>query len=246
MARNWMCKNFYDVRSFGAVMSTGPNAGQVRGPVQLAWSRSVDPVLPLDMSVTRMAVAEEKGVKAPKTRAEYEAWEAEQPEDKLRTMGRKSLIPYGLYLGKGFISAHLAQPRQDDGKGGTGFTVEDLALFWEALLKMYEHDRSASKGLMTVREPVLVFKHVGTDSNLEQRARQAVLGCAPAHKLFELLKVEPKDPGKPVRGFGDYRLSFQASRIPKGVETWFLMHGEGGGLKLEEPARVSLENLDVV
>ncbi|MCD6405511.1 MAG: type I-C CRISPR-associated protein Cas7/Csd2, partial [Planctomycetes bacterium] len=179
LARDWMCKNFYDVRTFGAVMSTGANAGQVRGPVQIAFARSVDPILPMDVSITRMAVAE--NVKGAKSSADYKKWEDEQPEDKLRTMGRKALIPYGLYLGRGFISAHLA--------GGTGFSEDDLALFWEALLKMYEHDRSASKGLMSVREPVFVFKHTGTDSNKDQRSRQAKLGCAPAHKLFGLIDV---------------------------------------------------------
>ncbi len=244
LARNWMCANFYDVRTFGAVMSTGPNAGQVRGPVQLAWSRSVDPVLPLDMSITRMAVADE--AKGAKTSQDYAEWEAEQPEDKLRTMGRKSIIPYGLYLGKGFISAHLAQARQEDGKGGTGFSQDDLALFWEALLKMYEHDRSASKGLMSVCEPVFVFKHVGTDSNPEQRVRQAVLGCAPAHRLFDLVQVERKDKSKPARAFTDYGVTFRASALPKGVEAWLLVSGEGGSARLVPPAEAAMENLDVV
>lgn len=244
LARNWMCENFYDVRTFGAVMSTGPNAGQVRGPVQLAWSRSVDPVLPLDMSITRMAVADE--AKGAKTSEDYAKWEADQPEDELRTMGRKSIIPYGLYVGKGFISAHLAQERQEDGTGGTGFSEDDLGLFWEALLKMYEHDRSASKGLMTVCEPVFVFKHVGTDSNAEQRARQAILGCAPAHKLFDLVEIELKDRGKPARTFADYGVTFKASELPKGVEAWLLIGGEGGGAQLIEPAKAALDNLDVI
>ena len=165
----YMCDNFFDVRAFGAVMSTGPNAGQVRGPVQVAFSRSLDPVLSLDISITRMAVAEEIG--KGKSSAEYVAWEAEQPEDKLRTMGRKSLIPYGLYAGKGFISAHLAQQ--------TGFGYDDLKLLFEAVLNMFEHDRSASKGVMTVRE-IYVFKHVGTDTNAERRKAQAMLRIAGA------------------------------------------------------------------
>lgn len=143
-AKRWICGNFYDVRAFGAVMSTGANAGQVRGPVQIAFARSVDPVLPLDLSVTRMAVAAD--VKGAASSAELAQWEAEQAEDTLRTMGRKSLIPYGLFVGKGFISAHLAQE--------AGFSDDDLALLWEALLNMYEHDRSASKGLMTVQRPL--------------------------------------------------------------------------------------------
>jgi CRISPR-associated protein Csd2 len=178
LARRWMCEHFYDVRAFGAVMSTGPNAGQVRGPVQLAFARSLHPVLPLDMAITRMAVAEEKSVKG-KTSADYAAWEAEQAEDKLRTMGRKSYIPYGLFAAKGFISAHLARE--------TGFGEADLSVLFEAILNMYEHDRSASKGVMTVHpESAFVFKHVGTDSNPEQRVRQAMLGCAASHKLFSL------------------------------------------------------------
>ena len=221
LARDWMCRNFYDVRTFGAVMSTGPNAGQVRGPVQFAWARSLDPVLPLDVAITRIAVAKPKKAL---TSEEYIKWTKEQPEAELRTMGRKALIPYGLYLGKGFISAHLAQ--------GTGFSEEDLNLFWEALLKMYEHDRSASKGVISLREPVLVFKHEGTDSDPEQRSRQAKLGCAPAHRLFDLLTVERKDPDKPPRRFADYQLTFQASRLPAGVRAGFLTLEDGGGVKI--------------
>jgi CRISPR-associated protein Csd2 len=149
-ARDWMCRQFFDVRTFGAVMSTGPNAGQVRGPVQVAFSRSLDPILPVEASITRMAVAEK--VNGAKTAADYDTWALTQEEDKLRTMGRKSLIPYGLYATKGFISAHLA--------AGTGFQDEDLAHLWEALTQMFDHDRSASKGVMASRE-LLVFKHVG-------------------------------------------------------------------------------------
>ncbi len=208
LARECMCKNFYDVRTFGAVMSTGPNAGQVRGPIQFSFARSADPVLPLDISITRMAVAE--NVKGAKSSADYEKWEAEQPEDKLRTMGRKQLIPYGLFIGKGFISAHLAEK--------TGFTEDDLKLFWEALLNMYEHDRSASKGIMSVRKPVYVFKHVGTDSDARQRTQQAKLGCAPAHKLFELITVERKDKEKVARKFDDYSVQVDESKLPPGVE----------------------------
>jgi CRISPR-associated protein Csd2 len=183
-ARRWMCEHFYDVRSYGAVMSTGKNAGQVRGPVQIAFSRSVDPVLPMDLSLTRMAVAKPDGETASKMSSkELEAWTDEQPEDELRTMGRKSLIPYGLFIGKGFISAHLAQQ--------TGFNKGDLKLLFEAILNMYEHDRSASKGVMTVRQPIYVFKHVGTDTDAEQRRRQAMLGCCPAQVLFEQVVTIP-------------------------------------------------------
>ena len=207
VARQWMCRNFYDVRTFGAVMSTGANAGQVRGPVQLAFARSVDPVLPLDVSITRMAVADDK---AGRTSAEIEKWIADQEEDKLRTMGRKSLIPYGLYLGRGFISAHLAQQ--------TAFSEDDLALLWDAILNMYEHDRSASKGLMTVQRPLYVFKHVGTDSDGEQRKRQAMLGCAPAHELFDLIEPKLADGVEAPRKFSDYEVIVHRDRLPTGVE----------------------------
>ena len=224
-AKKWMCENFYDVRAFGAVMSTGPNAGQVRGPVQLAFARSLDPILPLDISITRMAVAED--VAEAKSSADYLKWEQEQPEDSLRTMGRKALIPYGLYLAKGFISAHLAEQ--------TGFTEEDLALFWEALLRMFEHDRSASKGVMSVREPMVIFKHVGTDSDASQRARQARLGCAPAHKLFDLIKVTRREGVQAPRSFADYRVTFAKSKVPAGVEVGFAYWADGKTVIKSEP-----------
>lgn len=218
-ARNWMCQQFFDVRTFGAVMSTGPNAGQVRGPVQVAFSRSIDPILPMDVSITRMAVAEK--VKDAKTAEDYEKWESEQEEDKLRTMGRKALIPYGLYACKGFVSANLA--------AGTGFSEEDLAHLWEALQNMWDHDRSASKGMMSCRG-LYVFKHVGTDSNAEQRVRQAKLGCAPAHRLLDfatparlientIVDIRHRDglTGSP-RVFSDYVVTVHKDRLPVGVE----------------------------
>ncbi|MDQ3564886.1 MAG: type I-C CRISPR-associated protein Cas7/Csd2 [Pseudomonadota bacterium] len=152
-ARKWMCQTFYDVRTFGAVMSTGANAGQVRGPVQFSFARSIDPVLPLDIGITRMAkTPTTKEIKSDASYQEHVEWEAKQPEDELRTMGRKNLIPYGLYAAKGFVSANLAQ--------GTGFGDADLDLFWQALANMYDHDRSASKGMMACRG-LYVFKHVG-------------------------------------------------------------------------------------
>ncbi len=206
-ASDWMCENFYDVRTFGAVMSTGPNAGQVRGPVQIAFSRSYDPVLPMDVSITRMAVAED--VKGAKGSADYEKWEKEQSEDTLRTMGRKALIPYGLYACRGFISAHLAEK--------TGFTEKDLNFLWEALLNMFEHDRSSSKGLMTVQH-LYGFKHVGTDSDENQRVQQAKLGCAPAQKLFDLIQVEKEEGVITPRTFNDYRITIAEDQIPAGVE----------------------------
>jgi CRISPR-associated protein Csd2 len=207
-AKHWICQNFFDVRAFGAVMSTGANAGQVRGPVQIAFARSVDPVLALDLSITRMAVAAD--VKGASSSADIAKWEADQAEDTLRTMGRKSLIPYGLFIGKGFISAHLARE--------TGFNEEDLALLWESLLNMYEHDRSASKGVMTVQRPLYVFKHVGTDALADQRRRQAMLGCAPAHELFGLVSVKKKDGVDAPRSFADYEVNVHKDRLPKGVE----------------------------
>jgi len=218
-ARRWLCDNYYDVRTFGGVLSTGANAGQVRGPVQVSFLRSVDPILPLDLSITRMAVADSpKGVE---TSADYEKWEAEQPEDQLRTMGRKQLIPYGLYRGMGFVSAALS--------GDTGFTEDDLSLLWKALLNMYEHDRSSSKGVMSTVEPIIVFRHVGTDTNMEQRSRQAVLGCAPAHQLFDLVRIERKSGVELPRGNSDYTLRVAASRLPKGLQIGFAANDPDGG-----------------
>jgi len=218
-ARNWMCQQFFDVRTFGAVMSTGPNAGQVRGPVQVAFSRSVDPILPMDASITRMAVAEK--VSGAKTVEDYENWENAQEEDKLRTMGRKALIPYGLYVAKGFISARLAE--------GTGFSEDDLTSFWDALMNMWDHDRSASKGMMSCRG-LYIFKHVGTDSNETQRVRQAMLGCAPAHRLLDFSTDHREVPNTIVevrkraglssspRSFADYMVAVHQDRLPAGVE----------------------------
>lgn len=208
-AKDWMCKTFFDVRTFGAVMSTGANAGQVRGPVQFSFARSVDPILPMDVSITRMAVAEK--VSGAKTAADYEKWENEQEEDKLRTMGRKALIPYGLYVAKGFISANLAK--------GTGFSDDDLQNLWEALLNMYDHDRSASKGMMSCRG-LYVFKHVGTDTDPNQRIKQAMLGCAPAHKLLDkgtIVDIVRKSATSP-RSFADYEVVIHRDRLPAGVE----------------------------
>ncbi len=218
-ARNWMCQQFFDVRTFGAVMSTGANAGQVRGPVQVAFSRSVDPILPMDASITRMAVAEK--ISGAKTAADYEKWESEQEEDKLRTMGRKALIPYGLYVAKGFVSANLA--------AGTGFSDDDLTNLWDALKGMWDHDRSASKGVMSCRG-LYVFKHVGTDTDAAQRVRQAKLGCAPAHRLLDFsvdgreiqnaiveIHKRPELTGSP-RSFADYSVAVHKDRLPKGVE----------------------------
>lgn len=179
-ARAEMCKRFFDVRTFGAVMSTGANAGQVRGPVQLSFSRSVDSILPLDLSITRMAVTEAK--------------EADSPN---QTMGRKNLIPYGLYRCHGFISAHLARE--------TGFNEDDLALFWQSLSQMFDHDRSASRGIMAPQK-LVVFKH------------QTALGNAPAHKLFERVTVKRKAGVEVARAFSDYDVVVDKSGLPSGVE----------------------------
>lgn len=208
--RRKACEMFYDVRAFGAVMSTGPNAGQVRGPVQITFGKSLDPVLPLDISITRMAIADtiKDG-----TVEDYLEKERETDEDKLRTMGRKQLIPFGLYEVRGFISANLAAE--------TGFDEADLKALFEAVLNMYEHDHSASKGEMSVVSPIIIFKHVGTDSNEEQRLRQAKLGCAPAHKLFELVKVCKKEGVQASRNYRDYSASVDISHVPAGVQIGF-------------------------
>jgi CRISPR-associated protein Csd2 len=210
-AGKWLSDHFFDVRTFGAVLSTGPNAGQIRGPVQIAFARSVDPVLPLDLSITRMAVADNEIKGASVGSAEFRKWESEQSEDELRTMGRKTLIPYGLYVAKGFVSAHLAQK--------TGFSEDDLALLWDAILGMFDHDRSASKGMMSVRPPIFVFKHVGTDPNPDQRRRQAMLGCAPAHRLLEdVVEVRKRPNVDAPRSFADYDILVHEDRVPSGVE----------------------------
>jgi len=208
-AKEWMCEKFYDVRTFGAVMSTGANAGQVRGPVQIAFAKSEDAIMQLDISMTRMAVTDTAGGNL-KSSEDYKKWEAEQPEDKMRTFGRKSIIPYGLFVGKAFVSAHLAEQ--------TGFSPDDLKLFVESLLNMYEHDRSASKGVMTMRA-VYAIKHVGTDNVEKQRLSQAKLGCCPAQLLFEeVVKVNLKEGKQFPRTFDDYDVVVDDSVIPKGVE----------------------------
>lgn len=181
-ARAWMCKNFYDVRTFGAVMSTGVNCGQVRGPVQLTFARSVDPVVAQEHSITRMAVATEA--------------EAAKQEGDNRTMGRKHTVPYGLYVGHGFVSSHLAAQ--------TGFSDDDLTLLWESLTSMFEHDRSAARGEMATRG-LYVFKH---DSQL---------GNAPAHALFRHIQPKRKADVSVPRDFSDYDVSIQETGLPHGV-----------------------------
>lgn len=180
-ARRVMCRNYYDVRTFGAVMSTGKNAGQVRGPVQFTFARSIDPIATSEHSITRMAVATDK--------------ESEKQKGDNRTMGRKSTVPYGLYLCHGFISANLANQ--------TGFSTDDLELFWDALKNMFDVDRSAARGLMSAQK-LIVFKH---DSQL---------GNAPANKLFDLVKVTKIADGAP-RCFSDYKVEIDKDGLPQGV-----------------------------
>lgn len=179
-ARAWMCKNFFDVRTFGAVMGMGINCGQVRGPVQLTISRSIDPVTVQDVTITRQTV----------TRIE----EAE----KERTMGRKYIIPYGLYRAEGYVSAKLA----NDQAKGTGFSEADLELLWEALVNLFEHDHSAARGKMATRK-LIVFKHASE------------LGNAPSHQLFDLVAVTRKPHANPARSFDDYEITVGAA--PEGV-----------------------------
>ena len=181
-ARDFMCKKYYDIRTFGAVMSTGKNAGQVRGPIQLTFARSTDPIIASEHSITRMAVATEK--------------EAEKQSGDNRTMGRKATIPYGLYVGYGFVSANLAKQ--------TGFSEEDLDLFWEALKNMFDVDRSAARGLMSAQK-LIVFKH------------DSVLGNAPANKLFDLVKIEKKNKDAVPRSFNDYKVTIDLDSVPSGV-----------------------------
>lgn len=170
----WMCANFFDVRTFGAVMTTDVNSGQVRGPVQLAFAKSIDPIIPLEISITRMAVTTEK--------------EAEAQSGGNRIMGRKHIVPYGLYRMHGFVSAKLAEK--------TGFSETDLAKLWQSLTLMFEHDRAAARGEMSARK-LIVFKH------------NDALGNVPAHSLFDRVKVERKNGEKdtPANSFDDYMIS---------------------------------------
>lgn len=181
-AKQFLCKNFFDIRTFGAVLSTGANAGQVRGPVQLTFARSVDPVVTLEHSITRMAVATEA--------------EAEKQGGDNRTMGRKFTVPYGLYRAHGFVSAPLANQ--------TGFSEDDLELLWESLENMFEHDRSAARGLMGTRK-IFIFEH------------SSKMGDAHAQKLFDAITVKRIDDSKPTRNFSDYIISVDRMQIPQSV-----------------------------
>lgn len=181
-ARQWMCQTFFDVRMFGAVMTTGVNAGQVRGPVQITFARSVDPIMPLEQAITRMAVTTER--------------ESVSQDGGNRTMGRKEIIPYALYVAHGFVSPQLAAQ--------TGFSAADLSLLWKALEQMFEFDRSATRGEMTTRG-LKVFEHANA------------LGNAPAHRLFERVSISRNDVTRPPREYSDYTVALNAERLPQGI-----------------------------
>lgn len=182
--RNFMCENFFDIRTFGAVMTTfvkaALNCGQVRGPVQLGFARSIEPVVPQEVTITRVAITTE-----------------EDAEKKGTEMGRKFIVPYGLYRCEGYVSANLARKT-------TGFSEDDLALLWEAILNMFENDHSAARGNMAVRE-LIIFKH---DSEL---------GNAPAHKLFDAVTIERNEDVEVPRRFADYTVTIDSAAIPDGV-----------------------------
>lgn len=182
--RDFMCREFFDIRTFGAVMTTfvkaALNCGQVRGPVQLGFARSVDPIVPQEITVTRVAITTEADA-----------------ERKGTEMGRKFIVPYALYRTEGFISANLARK-------STGFSEDDLQLFWQAIINMFETDRSAARGKMAVRE-LIVFRH------------ESELGNAPAYKLFETVSVANKDQTRPARCYKDYDVQVNTASLPEGV-----------------------------
>lgn len=189
-ARKWMCQQFYDVRTFGAVMSTGVNAGQVRGPVQITFARSIDSLIPLEVAITRVAITKpEDAVKAP---AEGE----EEKTGKVTEMGRKSIVPYGLYRAHGFFTPSFARD--------TGFSPEDLSLFWQAVQNMWDLDRSSSRGTTAICG-LYVFSH---DSGL---------GRAPANQLFRRISVARREGVKTPRSFDDYNVTVDDSDFPQGV-----------------------------
>lgn len=182
--RDFMCQNFFDIRTFGAVMTTfvkgALNCGQVRGPVQLGFARSVDPIMPQEVTITRVAITTEADA-----------------ERKGTEMGRKYIVPYGLYRAEGYISANLARKT-------TGFSEEDLELLWQAILNMFELDHSAARGKMSTRE-LIVFKH---DSEL---------GNAPAYKLFDMVKVHRNPDVVTPRAYSDYQITVEEEKLPAGV-----------------------------
>lgn len=188
-AREWMCENFYDIRMFGAVMTTQVNCGQVRGPMQLTFARSIDPIVPLDVSITRVAVTRAEDLEV--VTAEDGGTSGKQSE-----MGRKSLVPYALYRGYGFFNPHFAAK--------TGTTEEDLALFWEALQKMWDMDRSSARGFLALRG-LYVFTH------------ECNLGNAPAQDLFERLTIAARPEVESPRGYRDYVVDCPTDGLPEGI-----------------------------
>jgi len=194
----WMCANFYDIRAFGAVMTTGINAGQVRGPVQIGFASSVEPILPLEISITRLAAT---------TEADAEAKGG-------RTMGRKHIVPYGLYRAHGFVSAPLASHPVK----GTGFSDADLDLLFEALANMFEHDRSAARGEMATRK-LVIFRHASALGNAQatELFRRVTAGRVFKGEPY-LLGDERLDNVPPARAFGDYRIDIDRHRLPDGIE----------------------------
>ena len=183
-AKKLLCTNYFDIRTFGQVIATSGKQDQVKGPIQLTFARSVDEITPRPLSITRCAVTKEE-----------KNTETDDVRQKERTMGRKNIVPYGLYVCYGFISANLAKQ--------TGFSEEDLALFWDALKNMFDVDRSAARGLMSAQK-LIVFKH------------DSVLGNAPANKLFDLVKVEKVCDGAP-RSFSDYTVTIDKAGLPANV-----------------------------
>ncbi len=198
----WMCANFWDVRTFGAVMSTGVNAGQVRGPVQFAFARSVEQILPLEISITRMAATTEKDA-----------------EDKGgRTMGRKHIVPYGLYRAHGFVSAPLASHPTK----GTGFSDADLGLLWEALCNMFDHDRSAARGEMATRK-LIVFRHASALGNAQaqslfDRVKTDRVFQGSAHEIDSDAYIAATGNWPPARRWEDYRVRIDREGLPEAVE----------------------------
>lgn len=185
-ARAWMCQTYFDIRAFGAVLTLDINCGQVRGPVQITFSRSIDPIASLEQSITRKAVA---------TQREADS-QIEKSGQVVGTMGRKEIVPYALYRAHGFVSPHLA--------ADTGFTEDDLALVWQALMNMFEHDRSATRGEMAVRK-LIVFEH------------ESPLGNAPAHALFSRVRAKNNDETRPTRAFEHYTVTIDRQDLPGGV-----------------------------
>ncbi len=196
--RAWMCDNFYDIRMFGAVMTVGVNCGQVRGPIQLTFARSIDQVVPLDLSITRVAVTREEDAQVVVSETGGET------TGKQTEMGRKALVPYGLYRAHGFFNPHFAKQ--------TGVTKEDLALLWQALQQMWDLDRSAARGMMACRR-LYVFSH---ESNL---------GNAPAHTLFDRVQVERRVDVVAPRAFRDYVVTVDAADLPEKISLTTLVNG---------------------